>query len=46
MHSIKSETRRIKGNSTMFPDTTPMLSYNNIKVAYSPSLEYGDVIIK
>lgn len=46
MHSVKTETRRINGNPTMFPDTTPMLSYNNIKVAYSPSLEYGDVIIK
>ena len=46
MHSVKTETRRINGNSTMFPDTTPMLSYNGIKVAYSPSLEYGDIIIK
>ena len=46
MHSVKTETRRINGNPTMFPDTTPMLSYNGIKVAYSPSLEYGDVIIK
>ena len=46
MHSIKTETRRINGNPTMFPDTTPMLSCNGIKVAYSPSLEYGDVIIK
>ena len=46
MHSVKTETRRINGNPTMFPDTTPMLSYNGIKVAYSPSLEYGDIIIK